>query len=404
VTVDRQLLEQLESLHLLSVEIAALHDLGDVYERSLTHGLALTDSRMGFVGLLDDDRRELDLVGLKGFEPSDPKFYERFRRMPVRPSVFGVAITEDRSTIANDVEHDPNRVGLPPGHPPVVTFLGVPLRVGKTVIGMMGVAGKEGGYNESDERLLSTFANQVAVAIENARLYERLRETIGSVQQLQQRLGDKERDELISRERARIAAGLHEDIMQDIFIAGLRLSGLLDRDLEPSAVEDLAGIRHLVVRASDRVRDVVFALGTGGPTTAGLAGSVRSLLSEARRTGGFETDLLVTGVQTDAVAAVQDLLCAVVKEALANVAKHARARMVLVSIRLDHDSVSLAIQDDGVGAPDLVLHSFQESYLHFGLRNMRQQILERSGTFEVANGEEGGLIVRVSVPLTTRPP
>jgi GAF domain-containing protein len=270
--VDRQLLEQLESLHLLSVEIAALHDLGDVYERSLTHGLALTDSRMGFVGLLDDDRRELDLVGLKGFEPTDPEFYERFRRMPVRPSVFGVAITQDRSTIANDVEHDPNRVGLPPGHPPVDTFLGVPLRVGKTVIGMMGVAGKEGGYNGSDERLLSTFANQVAVAIDNARLYERLREMIGSLQQFQQRLGDKQRDELIGRERARIAAGLHEDIMQDMFIAGLRLSGLLDGDLEPSTVEDLAGIRHLVVRASDRVRDVVFALGTAGPTTAGLAG------------------------------------------------------------------------------------------------------------------------------------
>jgi signal transduction histidine kinase len=401
--VDSQLLEQLESLHLLSVEIAALRDLGDVYERSLTHGLALTDSRMGFVGLLDDNRRELDLVALKGFEPTDPKFYERFRRMPVRPSVFGVTITEDRSTIANDVEHDPNRVGLPPGHPSVDTFLGVPLRVGKTVMGMMGVAGKEGGYDGSDERLLSTFANQVAVAIENARLYERQREMIASLQQFQERLGDHERDELIGRERARIAAGLHEDTMQDIFMAGLRLSGLLERGVEPPAVEDLAAIRQLIVRASDRVRDVVFALGTGGPTNAGLAGSVRSLLNEAQRKAGFETDLLVSGVQTEAVAAVQDVLCAVVKEALANVAKHAQARMVLVSIRLNHDSVSLAIQDDGVGAPDLVLRSFQESYLHFGLRNMRQQILERSGTFEVTNGEEGGLIVKLSVPLTTRP-
>jgi signal transduction histidine kinase len=74
-----------------------------------------------------------------------------------------------------------------------------------------------------------------------------------------------------------------------------------------------------------------------------------------------------------------------------------------LGIRLDHDSVSVATQDDGVGAPDLVLRGFQESYLHFGLRNMRQQIIERSGTFEVANGEEGGLTVRVSVPLTTRP-
>ena len=125
------------------------------------------------------------------------------------------------------------------------------------------------------------------------------------------------------------------------------------------------------------------------------------MLSDAQRTAGFETDLLVSGVESAAVAAVQDLLCGVVKEALANVAKHAQARSVLVSIRNDDDCVNMAIQDDGVGAPDLVLRSFQESYLHFGLRHMRQQILERSGTFEVANGEEGGLIVRVSVPLPT---
>jgi GAF domain-containing protein len=179
---ERQLLEQLESLHLLSEEIAALHDLADVYEQALTYGLALTGSPMGFIGLLDDDRRELDIVGMKGIEPTDPTFYERFRRMPVRPSVFVVVITEERSTMANDVADDPNGVGQPPGHPPVDTFLGVPLRVGPTMIEMMGVANKEGGYNASDERFLSTFANGVAVAIDSARLYQRQREMITSLQ------------------------------------------------------------------------------------------------------------------------------------------------------------------------------------------------------------------------------
>lgn len=375
---ERQLLDQLESLHLLSVEIAALHDLADAYEQALMRGLALTASPMGFIGLLDDDRRELDIVGIKGFEPTDPTFYEQFRRMPVRPSIFGVVITEERSTIANDVAHDPNRVGQPPGHPPVNTFLGVPLRVGATVIGMMGVANKEDGYDASNERFLATFANQVAVAIDNARLYQRQREMIVSLQHLQQRLADKERDELVARERKRIAAGLHDNILQDIFTAGLRLSSLLDRELDQSTARDLLGVRQLVVRASDRVRDVVFALGPAGPSSAGLASSVRALLSDAHRSDGLETDLLVSGVESDAVATVQGLLCSVVKEALANVAKHALARMVLVSIRHNDKGVDVVIQDDGVGASDLVLRSFQESYLHFGLRNMRQQILGRA--------------------------
>jgi GAF domain-containing protein len=55
-------------------------------------------------------------------------------------------------------------------------FLGVPLRLGTTVIGMIGVANKPCGYDDADERLLSTFAGQVAVAVDNARLYERQRQ------------------------------------------------------------------------------------------------------------------------------------------------------------------------------------------------------------------------------------
>ena len=56
----------------------------------------------------------MDVVAVKGFAPPDPMFYERFKRMPVRPSVFGRVITEGRPNISNDVEHDPLRVGQPP--------------------------------------------------------------------------------------------------------------------------------------------------------------------------------------------------------------------------------------------------------------------------------------------------
>lgn len=69
-------------------------------------------------------------------------------------------------------------VGQPAGHPSVHAFLGVPLRVGATLIGVLGAANKPGGYGSDDERLLSTFANQVATAIDNARLYEVQREMI----------------------------------------------------------------------------------------------------------------------------------------------------------------------------------------------------------------------------------
>jgi GAF domain-containing protein len=203
--------DQLESLYGISVQIASLRELSEIYDLALTYCLVLTQSEMGFIDLLNEDRIDMDVVAVKGFEPPDPKFYERFKRMPVRPSVFGRVITEDRPNISNDVENDPGRVGQPPGHPPVRTFLGVPLRVGGDVIGMIGVANKEKGYGPEDERLLSTFANQVAVAIDNAMLHRHQQEMIARLQQLHQHLSEAERQQLVALERERTAASFRID-------------------------------------------------------------------------------------------------------------------------------------------------------------------------------------------------
>jgi signal transduction histidine kinase len=402
VEIGLILREQLESLHSISLEIASLRDPSEVQDRALGYCLELTGSEFGFIGLLNDQRNHLDVTAIKGFSPSDPRFYERFRLIPVRPSVFGVTITEERSNISNDVVNDPSHVGQPRGHPPTRTFLGVPLRVGTTVIGMIGVANKPGGYVADDERLLSTFANQVAVAIDNARLYERQREMIEGLEQLHRRLGEAERSQVLAQERDRIAAGLHDLIEQGIFTIGLQLSSLLEGKVEPAMAARLHDIRQLAGRTSESVREVIFALAFAGNGSADLTTSVRRLLREASLAHELETDLVVSGDSVATVTTVAPLLLAVLREALANVARHARARMVLVSLRYAPDRVDMVIQDDGVGAPELVLHSYRESHLHFGLRHMREQIVERGGGFHVSNGEESGLSVRVSVPVPER--
>lgn len=203
--------DQLESLYGISAQIASLRDLTEVYDLALTFCLALTASEMGFIDLLNEGHVDMDVVAVKGFAPPDPEFYERFKRMPVRPSVFGIVITEGRPHISNDVENDPVSVGEPPGHPDVRTFLGVPLQLGTEVIGMIGVANKRKGYGPDDERLLSTFANQVAVAIDNAGLYQHQQEMIVRLQQLHEHLSKAERDELVALERERMTAAFRVD-------------------------------------------------------------------------------------------------------------------------------------------------------------------------------------------------
>jgi DNA-binding CsgD family transcriptional regulator len=205
MTRDSPFRDQLVSLYGVSLQIASLRQLSELYDLALTYCLVLTESEMGFIGILNEDRVDLEVAAVKGFHP-DPEFYERFRRMPVRPSIFGTAITEARPNISNDVENDPARVGQPPGHPPVRTFLGVPLQLGPQVIGMIGVANRENGYGPDEERLLSTFSNQIAVAIDNAGLYEQQQMMIKSVQQLHVHMSQAERDQLMPLERERLSA------------------------------------------------------------------------------------------------------------------------------------------------------------------------------------------------------
>jgi len=392
--------QQLESLYSISIEIARLHEMPQVLDRAMGYCLELTQSAFGFIGLLNEQNDQMDVAAIKGFEPSDPSFYEKFRLIPVRPSVFGLVIIDGRSRISNDVLHDPDRVGQPPGHPPTRTFLGVPLQVGERVIGMIGVANKLSGYTTDEERLLSTFANQVAVAIENARLYGDQRRMIDELAQLHRDLSQAERDQVLREERERIAAELHDRIEQAIFSLGLKVNAILEKETvtHPMAAE-LGEVRQLAVHTSEAVREAIFALSLPRPAANGLPSELRRLVRDAGKSEELEADLVVSGTPLKLDKASEQTLYILAREALANVLRHARAKRVLVSLRYSADQVDLVIQDDGTGASDQILKHYQESGTHFGMKRSRRQVEDLGGTFEVRNGEESGLAIRVQIPV-----
>src|SRR5689334_363693 len=340
--------QQLESLYSISIEIARLHEMPQVLDRAMGYCLELTQSSFGFIGLLNEQNDQMDVAAIKGFEPSDPSFYEKFRLIPVRPRVFGLVIIDGRSRISNDVLHDPDRVGQPPGHPPTRTFLGVPLQVGERVIGMIGVANKLSGYTTDEERLLSTFANQVAVAIENARLYGDQRRMIDELAQLHRDLSQAERDQVLREERERIAAELHDRIEQAIFSLGLKVNAILEKETltHPMAAE-LGEVRQLAVHTSEAVREAIFALSLPRPAANGLPSELRRLVRDAGKSEELEADLVVSGTPLKLDKASEQTLYILAREALANVLRHARAKRVLVSLRYSADQVDLVIQDDG---------------------------------------------------------
>ena len=402
--------EQLVSLHAISAQIAGLHQLAEIHDQALGYCLTLTGSQFAFTGLLRDTAdgggggtagdQIMDVAAIKGFDPST-EFYHTFRLMLLRSSVVGVVIKENRCYRANDVPTDPHSVGQPRGHPPVRKFLGVPLRLGDAVIGMIGVANNPGGYDAADERLLSTFAGQVAVAVDNARLYARQRQAIAELQQLRERLTRAERVQLLGRERERIAGALHDRIEQDIFTIGVRLTALLEgQSLDPRVAGQVRGLRQLSIGVADEVRRAIFALTSQDQDGAGLTDRLRSRLAHFERSSGMNAHLVVTGTPGPGAAAAHEVVLLVVDEALANAGKHSQARTVLVSLRHEPGRVDLVVQDDGQGAPEILLGTFPDSCLHFGLRHMHELVTGRGGHLEVSNGEEAGLVIRASLPQT----
>jgi len=226
---------------------------------------------------------------------------------------------------------------------------------------------------------------------------------IAELQELRDCLTEVERAHLVSRERQRIAGALHDRLDQGIFMIGVRLTALLDSGVADRLLaHELQELRRLSADASDELRRAIFSL-TGGELQGSITDDIRSLLRDLERSSNVQAHLSVSGTPTPAAGALHDLVRAVVNEALTNV-RHANATVVLVSLRYRADQLDVAIQDDGVGVHELVLRTFQDSYLHFGLRHIRQMVIDRGGSFSVTNGEEAGLVVRVSIPLPIRQP
>ncbi len=130
-----------------------------------------------------------------------------------------------------------------------------------------------------------------------------------------------------------------------------------------------------------------------------LTRSVQRLLRDIETSQSLQTKLVVTGRPVAADPKVDDVAYAAIREALTNVGRHAHAGYVLVSLRYEDDSIHVVVQDDGVGMPEVALPHDRDSYPHFGLGHIRDQVLGLEGTFQVANGEEAGATLKFSLPM-----
>jgi signal transduction histidine kinase len=114
---------------------------------------------------------------------------------------------------------------------------------------------------------------------------------------------------------------------------------------------------------------------------------------------GLEADLVVSRQAGGVPPEIAEVLHAVAREALANVERHAHASAVALHLSVDGRTATLTVQDDGVGAARVVIRTVAESDTHFGLRDLQARLEQVGGTLAVSPGDDGGFVLRASVPL-----
>ncbi|MFF5289485.1 sensor histidine kinase [Paractinoplanes globisporus] len=276
--------------------------------------------------------------------------------------------------------NEPQEAGIDPltsGAFDVGPTMMLPLRGSTRVLGVLGAFRRRGaaGFAAEELEMASGFAAQAAVAIE-----------LAEARAEQQRVA-------MLDDRERIAADLHDHVIQKLFAAGLSLQTVAAR-VGPGAAQDrISSIIDDLDDTIGQIRTTIFALQQTrqNTTTGGTRARLLDIVTEARETLGFEPALRFSGLLDTVRGDVVDDLVAVLREALSNVGRHARASSAEVIATVANGELTLEVRDDGVG--------FTESGHSSGLTNLRQRAERHHGTLSIEPGQRAGTVLTWSVPF-----
>jgi signal transduction histidine kinase len=353
--------------------------LGDLLSHIVEEALSLANARYGALGVLDAAGREVVEFHVSGLLPDDEALLLA-GPLPTGQGVLGVLIEEPRPIRIKAIGDHPSSVGFPPGHPPMASFLGAPIKVRDQVYGNIYLTDKIGAdeFTADDEIVIEALALAAGIAVENARLNQRAGEVA------------------VYEERDRMARDLHDGVIQRLFAIGLSLQGMTSAQAGRAVAESIGAVVNDIDETIRQVRTTIFELGVEG-RGRGIRASVLSLVDELRPMIGFRVPVAFSGpVDTTVTDEVAEQLLSTLREALSNVARHARATWADVRLHVSRLNCRLEVRDNGMGMVDN-----PEPGGGHGLLNMRSRAESLGGSFEVLQPAAGGTTLIWQVPLAS---
>jgi signal transduction histidine kinase len=303
--------------------------------------------------------------------------------LPRTHGMLGAMLETDGAYLTDDIHNDPRFRGWwPRAHPNMRSFLGVPIVAPEGVIGAFYLTEKETAptFDEHDRELIELLASHAAIAITNARLYERSRELS------------------ILSERNRLALELHDVVSQKLFslnLAAEAAATLLDRGPD-AARPQLERVRDLAREALAELRSLIFGLRPAELARDGLEGVLRKEATMLQRVHGVTVRVDADGEPPSVEPACAGEILRIVEEALHNAVRHAAAHTVTVHLHGSDHTLKVEVTDDGIGfdPTDPELRS-----RHLGLTSMEERARELKGRLTVSSRPASGTVISLEVPV-----
>jgi signal transduction histidine kinase len=365
--------------------VGSQHAVEDVLQRLVDSARELAGARYAALGIPDE------AGGFRRFLVSgmSDALIARLGPLPRTHGVLGAMLETPAPFRTEDLHEHPRFGGWwPDGHPDMRSFLGVPIVAPEGVIGAFYLTHKEGApaFDDGDQEVIALLAAHAAIAITNARLYERSREL-----------------SMLS-ERNRLALELHDAVSQKLFglvLAAESAATLLDRgdDDSTTAARDQVGrLGGLAGEALEELRALIQELRPPDLERDGLCGALRKHVDTVARLHGVAIDLDADDGVTAGGDGTRDAeVLRVAQEAIANAVRHATgARRVVVRVARDDagDGVLLEVADDGAGFdpedPDVRAR-------HLGLTSMEARAQRVGGRLAIRSAPGVGTTVRLEV-------
>jgi len=300
--------------------------------------------------------------------------------LPRTHGLLAAMLSDTTAYRTRDIRKDPRFEWWPPPHPRMKSFLGMPVLSKGQVIAAFYLTDKIGAeeFSEDDQAAIEMLAAHAAIAIENARLFERSRELS------------------VVEERTRLARELHDSVSQTLFSMSLvadAAAALVERD-PAKAKAQLEGLRDMSRAATQEMRSLIFELRPADLDAEGLVATLRKHVDVLRSVHAAEIDFTENGYQS-LEPAVEREIYRVAQEAVGNALKHAKAGRIRVELGLANGTANLTIADDGTGFdPDAP----QARATRLGITSMEERAEAIGGQLRIESGPKGTR-VQLEVPV-----